>query len=66
MKYTVAIAALLLSACAPAQVASTGEAPVAAAEKTATYATLTGEKPIIIAHRGASFNAPENPLSARI
>ena len=36
MKYTVAIAALLLSACAPAQVASTGEAPVAAAEQTET------------------------------
>lgn len=64
MKYTVAIAALLLSACAPAQVASTGEAPVAAAEKTATYATLTGEKPIIIAHRGASGLYPEHTILA--
>ncbi|MBA4226092.1 MAG: glycerophosphodiester phosphodiesterase [Hyphomonas sp.] len=62
MKYTVALAALLLSACAPAQVGSTEEAPVAAAEKAAGYRTLSGEKPIIIAHRGASGLYPEHTI----
>lgn len=62
MKYTVALAALLLSACAPAQVGSTEEAPVAAAEKVAGYRTLSGEKPIIIAHRGASGLYPEHTI----
>lgn len=62
MKYTVALAALLLSACAPAQVGSPGEPPVAAAEKGAGYRTLTGEKPIIIAHRGASGLYPEHTI----
>lgn len=64
MKYTVALAALLLSACAPAQVGSPGEPPVAAAEKAAGYRTLTGEKPIIIAHRGASGLYPEHTILA--
>lgn len=63
MKYTVALAALLLSACAPAQVASTQAAP-AAAEKAAGHRTLNGEKPIIIAHRGASGLYPEHTILA--
>lgn len=64
MKYTLAIAALLLSACAPAQVGSTEEAPAAAAEEAASYRTLSGEKPIIIAHRGASGLYPEHTILA--
>lgn len=64
MKYTLAIAALLLSACAPAQVGSTEEAPATAAEEAASYRTLSGEKPIIIAHRGASGLYPEHTILA--
>lgn len=64
MKYVVAIAALMLAACASAPVAGTEEEPQAAAEQAATYKTLSGEKPIIIAHRGASGLYPEHTVPA--
>lgn len=67
MKYVVAIAALMLAACGAApvsgQAAEAEEASASpAAEAPATYATLSGEKPIIIAHRGASGLFPEHTI----
>ncbi|MFN3609366.1 MAG: glycerophosphodiester phosphodiesterase family protein, partial [Hyphomonas sp.] len=67
MKYTVAIAALMLAACGAAPVtgpvAEAEEASTSSAAGTpATFATLSGEKPIIIAHRGASGLFPEHTV----
>jgi glycerophosphoryl diester phosphodiesterase len=67
MKHTFALAALLLAACAapaaepvaPLEEASASSTP---AEAPAAYATLSGEKPIIIAHRGASGLFPEHTI----
>lgn len=68
MKYTFAIAALLLAAgCNAAPSAAAPEevsASPTAAETPAAYATLSGEKPIIIAHRGASGHFPEHTIMA--
>ena len=69
MKHYAAIAAMLLAACTAAPV--TG--PAAQAEEAsassvtgaqAAYATLTGKKPVIIAHRGASGLYPEHTIKA--
>ncbi len=59
MKYFIAIAVLMLGACAAAPNAATNT--VASAEnETVEYKTLSGERPIIIAHRGASGLYPEH------
>jgi len=67
MKYTIALAAILLAGCAaPATVPATSleeaSASSATAETPAAYATLSGKKPIIIAHRGASGLFPEHTI----
>ncbi len=63
MKYLIALAALMLGACAVAPDASTA-ALIAPTEKVAAYKTLSGERPIIIAHRGASGLYPEHTALA--
>lgn len=64
MKYSIAIAAVMLAACASAPVAATEEKSPATAEQAGKYRTLTGEKPVIIAHRGASGLYPEHTILA--
>lgn len=61
MKHFIAIAAVMLAACASAPVAGSEPAQntPAAAEKS-IYRTLTGKAPIVIAHRGASGLYPEH------
>lgn len=56
MKRILSAAALLLAACASATAAGTDAAPA--------FATLSGEAPIIIAHRGASGLYPEHTIKA--
>ena len=56
MKHLIAFAAVILSACASAPAGPTQEKPA--------FATLTGEPPIIIAHRGASGLYPEHTFKA--
>ncbi len=55
MKYLIALAALAIGACTSVPVAVT--APQ-------SYSTLSGERPIIIAHRGASGLYPEHTAKA--
>ncbi|ABI78623.1 glycerophosphoryl diester phosphodiesterase [Hyphomonas neptunium ATCC 15444] len=64
MKYVVAIAAIMLAACSAAPVAGSEEALTssAAEQAPAAYGTLSGDKPIIIAHRGASGLFPEHTI----
>ena len=54
-------AAFALAACAAP---TGGQASPAAAEQLAAFGTLTGERPIIIAHRGASGLYPEHTALA--
>lgn len=56
MKRITALAALFLAACA--------SAPAASEDSARAYATLSGEAPIIIAHRGASGLYPEHTIKA--
>ena len=56
MKRIVTLAALFLAACA--------SAPTASEDSARAYATLSGEAPIIIAHRGASGLYPEHTILA--
>lgn len=56
MKRIVTLAVLFLAACA--------SAPTASEDSARTYATLSGEAPIIIAHRGASGLYPEHTILA--
>ncbi|PKP81611.1 MAG: glycerophosphodiester phosphodiesterase [Alphaproteobacteria bacterium HGW-Alphaproteobacteria-18] len=67
MKYVAAIAALMLAACGAAPVAgpaaeAEGASVSPAAAQAPARSTLTGEKPIIIAHRGASGLFPEHTI----
>ncbi|KCZ54907.1 hypothetical protein HY29_01505 [Hyphomonas beringensis] len=74
MKYLIAAApAVLLAACSQAEEAKTAPAVETsqvetstpeAVEETVTFKTLTGEAPIIIAHRGASGLYPEHTIKA--
>ncbi len=56
MKRVFSLAALLLAACASAPAAGKDDKPA--------FATLSGEAPIIIAHRGASGLYPEHTIKA--
>ena len=56
MKHLIAFAAVILSACASVPAGPTVDKPA--------FATLTGEPPIIIAHRGASGLYPEHTIKA--
>ncbi|KCZ52063.1 glycerophosphodiester phosphodiesterase family protein [Hyphomonas pacifica] len=74
MKYLLAVApVLLLAACGQAQDTKTAQTPVApqaeanapeTQAETKTFKSLTGEAPIIIAHRGASGLFPEHTIKA--
>ncbi|MEQ9507286.1 MAG: glycerophosphodiester phosphodiesterase family protein [Hyphomonas sp.] len=63
MKHFITFAALMLGACAAApDAATTSLAP--ATKEAVEYKTLSGERPIIIAHRGASGLYPEHTALA--
>lgn len=67
MKKLIALTALALTACTTAIATPPAKTDTAAAETaadTTTWNTLTGEKPIIIAHRGASGIYPEHTILA--
>ena len=62
MKYFVFLAAVLLTACASPPAPSATETTAATYEM--NHATLSGDKPLIIAHRGASGLFPEHTIMA--
>jgi len=67
MKKLLAASVLVLAACASAPAtppASLAEAATSAAPEAPAWKTLTGERPIVIAHRGASGLYPEHTMMA--
>lgn len=67
MRKLIVASVLVLSACASTDTTRTepaAEAAAAAEQKAVSWKTLTGERPIVIAHRGASGLFPEHTMMA--